>query len=222
MASHPDYAHLPEGREPGWQTQNASREARRQVGVWMMFLLGVAMIGVGIYFMVEPAKPSRPQPDILALAFFGGIGLGVIVWGEILRRRGMPKPPPFSIEVEDTKLRRGESSRARIECLDPAKVKRPLTVGVVCREFYTVVLRQHVGTQSNTTVPVEEAREVEVAGTTQTFDHGDCPVTVEFTVPADAPYSYEGTKISLAWGVIVEEENRLRRKRAIGPFWVAP
>jgi 4-amino-4-deoxy-L-arabinose transferase-like glycosyltransferase len=221
MASHPDYAHLPEGREPGWQTQNASREARRQVGIWMMFLIGVAMIGVGIYFTVEPANPGRPQPDILALAFFGGIGLGVIVWGEILRRRGMPKPPPFSVEVEDTEVRRGESSRARVECLAPAKVKRPVTVGVVCREFYTVLVKQHMGNNSNP-IDVEEAREVEVATTTQSLSPGDGPVTVEFTIPEDAPYSYEGRYVSLAWSVVVEEATPFRRKRAIDPFWVLP
>ena len=221
MTSHPEYAHLPEGRDPGWQTENASREARRQVGIVAMYLLGVAMIGAGIYFMVEPANPNRPDPDVLALAFFGGIGLGVIAWGAILRRRGMPKPPPFSVEVEDAELRRGGSSRARVECLAPAKVKRPVTVGVVCREFYTVIVKQHMGTDSNP-VDAEEAREVEVATTTQSISAGDGPVTVDFTIPEDAPYSYEGRYVSLAWGVVVEEESAFRRKRAIGPFWVLP
>lgn len=220
MASHPKYAHLPAGREPGWQTKNASREARRDTGLIMMVVVGLVSIGGGIYLMVEPA--NEEYEPWTALAFFGGIGLALFAWAWILHRRGMPHPPPFSIEVEDDELRRGESSRARIECLEPAKVRRPLSVGVVCREFYTVVLRQRMSAESNDTVPVEEAREVEVAGSIESFDLADCPLTVEFTVPPDAPYSYEGVHVSLAWGVVVEEENRLRRKRAIGPFWVLP
>jgi hypothetical protein len=219
LASHPEYAHLPEGREPGWQTQNVSREARRRLGIVMMFLLGVAMIGVGVYATAEPFNPNRPDPDYLAFAFFGGIGLGVIVWGEILRRRGMPPPPPFSIELENDELRRGDSSRARIECLDPTKVKRAVKVGVVCREFYNVMVDQPAGDDE---IAAEEAREAEVAGEWQPLTYGDGPVTVEFTVPGEGPYSYEGATVSLAWGVVVEEENLFRRKRAIGPFWVLP
>jgi hypothetical protein len=217
VPSHPEYAHLPAGREPGWQTQTKSREARRQAGIVAMVVVGVMLIGAGVYFTVEPPNPSKDQPAILALAFFGGIGLGVIAWAGFLWWRRRPKPSAFSVEAEDSELRRGESSRATVRLLDPARVEGGVRIGVVCREFVTVEVNQ-----ATNDLWLQELRDAEVTGSWQPLDPEAGEWTVEFTVPEGSPYSYEGHYVSVAWGVVVEEERVLGAKQTIDPFWVLP
>lgn len=224
MASHPEYAHLPAGREPGHQTLYVPFESRRKGGMFAMVIIGIVLIGAGAYFTAAPPNPAKDQPAILALAFFGGIGLAVIAWAAFLYYRGLPKPAHFSIEVEDIELRRGDTSRAVVTCDNPAGVRGEARVGVVCRSFYASKFETSLqpGEIGGGTVAVTEKLEGQSAGSWQSLDYENGPVTVEFTVPADGPYSYEGHHLSLAWNVMVSEGDGPNPRYAHGPFWVLP
>lgn len=224
MASHPEYAHLPEGREPGYQSRYVPREATRKGGMLAMVVIGVLLIGVGAYFTAEPPNPAKDQAAVLALVFFGGIGLAVIAWAAFLYYRGLPKPAPFTIELDTDELRRGDSSRAVITCDNPAGVRGEVRVGVVCREFYSAQTSHNLqpGEIGAGSVETTETREGQVAGTWQALADGDGPVAIEFTVPGESPYSYEGHHVSLAWNVVVAEYRGDRPRYAYGPFWVLP
>jgi hypothetical protein len=103
---------------------------------------------------------------------------------------------------------------------DPQKLGEKLDLGLVCSEFYdvkTTVYDQNGSHEQRVT------RTAEAVGQWRGADRAQPQQTVSFTVPPDAPFSYEGTTVSWAWRVsaIDRHAHRLDAHRDVA-IWVSP
>ncbi len=104
----------------------------------------------------------------------------------------------LEIRVEQPEARRGEDVRALVVVTEPDRLGQ-LEVGLVCAEYYDEQVRDHDMDGSNTHRTTSRAVEYEQ------WEHLDCVVgehEVTLTIPAHAPYSYDGDCLSFRWEVV--------------------
>jgi hypothetical protein len=122
-----------------------------------------------------------------------------------LPRMFRPALSGVTVALPRTEYRRGEAVEPEVAGGEPE-----LAVGLVCTERYLDVAR-------------ELARPVPVSATEweSWLSLADGPPS--FVIPATAPYSHEGTVLSLSWSIVVRGPRRMRLDRTIRtPIWVSP
>jgi hypothetical protein len=125
-----------------------------------------------------------------------------------------------SLEVEPAEVTRGGTVRVSLTLDSGALDGSQLQIGLVCTQF-TDVKRQTTTENGTATSRVIERSEL-------LADWRDVPAgmqmqSFEFTVPASAPFSYEGATVSWAWSVAARRPRRHRiDPRHDVPIWVRP
>jgi len=181
-----------------------------------VFLLAITagLLGAGLYFAVNPEDAG--EDGIIAavfMFFFAGI---TAPFAYILLRKVMPrKAKHLSVTLDRPAARRGEEVVARIDVLDSSKVSGKVEVSLRCIAFYEA--EQYVnGNRSAVT------REHAVHSQFRELN-GHGPQEFRFALPADGPFSYEGTNLSMVWQVFVRDPQPRRADRTLtAPLEVKP
>jgi hypothetical protein len=138
----------------------------------------------------------------------------------LLWRKWRPRQARYlQLEVEPIELRRGDTVRVTLTITDARKIGEELDLGLVCTQYYdytAVVQDQHGSHRERKTMEVEST-----AKWTKP-DRSQVRQTVQFTVPADAPFSFEGGAVSWAWHVSARDRHphRYDAHRTV-PVWVS-
>lgn len=138
--------------------------------------------------------------DILLFAFVAAFVLAVFGWQ--YRRRLRPSSDKVEISAPAS-IRRGEDVDVGITIRDGAHTGVRLRVGILCVERYDVEQSTKDGSHRVTKEDSahEEWREVSASEAQQ---------GLTFAVPAEAPYSYQGSCLSFEWHAEALEVARLR------------
>ncbi len=197
------YPHLPEGHEPGAQT-------RRRYGIvqWVMrfvfLVLALASVGLGVMTAVLAAKAEDGSLAVVLGAFaivVGVTGIFLLRWALQELKRAMDRPAShLRLMVSPVDVRRGDRLTATLTLTDLAKVEQDeVQVGLVCTEWYEVddtVVGSGTVRVTTDDVAYEEWVPAERRSDPQPFT---------FSVPADAPFSYEGNMLSFGWRVAARQ-----------------
>jgi hypothetical protein len=219
------YAHIPPGHDPGPQT------LRNQGGStffeWFVGLVGTGMFVSGLFVAVG-GRGSKfdPWEEAIGGTIFAFFGAVCALWAYSLRRKRSPlsladRLPGAALAVGRDDARRGEKLSATLTLPSSGSVdEEPLEVGLVCVEIYDyqVVAQTRAGRvyvrQTGEANAHEDWRRVERTAGDQTID---------FELPPDAPYSYEGDCVSYAWRVSARVARKLRADPRIDhAVWVLP
>jgi hypothetical protein len=108
----------------------------------------------------------------------------------------------LQISVDDPEVRRGEALDARVTIADSRL--GDVEVGLVCTEFYEVASGGGTGSNRGTSSATAFEAWHPVTGTSSVHN-------VRLSLPAEAPFSYEGELLCFRWEVVA----RGRRKRRL-------
>ena len=114
-----------------------------------------------------------------------------------------PSLSGVTVSLERTEFRRGEAVRPELV----GEVSREMVVGLVCLERYLVVERH--GFSPSFALEWESWQPTDG--------------TPSLEIPAEAPYSHEGSVLSISWEVVVRAPRRRRPDLELRtPIWVCP
>jgi len=215
------FPNLPPGHTPGPQSRRVARG--RPWGPILLFLFGLGAAGgaVALWAGRNTAK-SKSGSEVGAAVFLGVAVLLVLLAVWLWRRLVHPRVARWlDVRADPVELRRGDAVRAALRVIDPARVDGNLQLGLVCTAFHDVKVQstdaqghrsEHRSTQRAEVVT--DWRDVDAAAGEQ---------TIEFQVPSDGAFSYEGDTISWVWRVSarVQREHRSDPHNDV-PVWVAP
>lgn len=179
--------------------------------------LGVAVLAIGIasFAAGEGFGPGADGPWFVALA------LVVIAAGFVERRTSWSKPARnLELSAAPAEPRRGQAISVSLEVTRPPSADAVLEVGLVCSEIYDYQERTYRPTGSST---VRSTRVIDAYAEWAPAQATGERQQLAFTVPSEAPYSYEGDCISYAWRVCARQRRRFGRSpvREL-PIWVLP
>lgn len=207
-----EYPHLPAGRAPGSQ----SRRRRTATGC-----LSVAMPVAAVLFLLVmgPVAVLSGDPRFYVAAALGAGTFGAA--GVALRRRRRPRlAEHIGVSTASDTVRRGEEVAVRLEIADLDRVAEHLELGLVCTVWYDRYERVGRGTDSRPSRIINERTAYEEW---RSVSPGQRVQSVSFQVPANAPFSHEGSCLSFAWRVSAREPAAMRadpvRDHAL---WVSP
>jgi hypothetical protein len=184
----------------------------------MLLAGGLGFLAWGVVDYANGSGDAASEGAQAAASIFAGVfGLFLIALGALAWLKGRPlRAGHYSVTASPSELHRGGRVDAAVRVQDPAKVGEGAEVGLVCREYYSVT--KHT---KNSTYRDDEDRVV--------FEewHALSPaqplIHEAFTVPADAPYSHDGTYLSYHWCVTARERRELRPdSRTEASVWVLP
>lgn len=213
------FPHLPPGRQPGAQ----SRGSRTASGLFV-YLLPVA----GVIFLLSFVPVGLLTGDLLFVA--GGIaGAAAFIGGgfAFYRQRRPRIARHLRLATEALELRRGDTVGCRLEITDPDRVGERIEVGLVCTVRYDVLEHRgqgHGGIGRTGSSGPRRTTHQETA-----YEHwvpasrSERLQPFSLTLPADQPYSHEGSCLSFAWRVTAREPTALRSDPSRHqPIWVLP
>jgi hypothetical protein len=186
-------------------------------------LVGLAMFAAGIWAAAggRGARFDR-QEELFGGLFFAAGGLLCIYGAFAIAGRGRPKRSPrlkgVTLQAARDAFRRGADLSVTFTGRRSSGDR--LEVGIACDERFDAELKVIVkGTPTVTRQTVEEtAYEAWQAVPAGVHEH-----TVEFTLPVDAPYSYEGECVSFGWRVSLRDVRPMHKDaRHDEPIWVDP
>ena len=219
------FAHIPPGHEPGPQT------LRNQGGStlleWFVGLVGTGMFLSGV-FVAAGGRGSKfnPREELIGGTIFAFFGAVCALWAYSLRRKRRPlsladRLPGAALAVERDDARRGEKLLVTLTLASSGSAEAdPLEVGLVCVEIYDyqVIAQTRAGP-----VYVRQTREDNAYEDWRQVVRTAGDQAVEFELPRDAPYSYEGDCVSYAWRVSARVARKLRSDpRMDHAVWVLP
>ena len=112
------------------------------------------------------------------------------------------------IDPDRWSLRRGEGLTVGVEIGKPAPERETLEVGLMCQADYDLEVRtvdsegdETYSRQTQTATLFEEWPALDTTAPNQ---------RLEFQVPADGPFSYDGSAFGFRWFVVAREARRLR------------
>lgn len=215
------FPHLPAGHEPG--VQSLRNRTRRNVLSPVVGLVGTGMWMAGVWAAAggRGAEFDR-QEELLGGIIFALGGLLCVYGAWAMQEKGRPKRHPrlrgMTLTTDRADLRRGEE--VAITFLGKRGGDDPLEVGLVCAERYDMEVRARAG---GATVVTRETAEARVHEQWQAVPPGVDEQTFTFTVPREAPYSYEGDCVSYVWFASARAVKPLRKDaRLEEPIWVRP
>ncbi len=211
--------HLPAGHAPGAQSRRIARNT--PVGLIVVVLLGVGLLGGAIALLVVAPSTKSPSGSRVGAAILGAGALLLIALVAHLLRRWRPRTAGhLELRVEPIELRRGDTVTATLVISDPGKLGEKLELGLVCTEYHdrSKTVQTQYGRQ--------QQRITEKADASAQWYEPDRQQTQQwhkFTVPDDAPFSYEGGTVSWAWHVSVVDRHahRTDAHRDVA-IWVSP
>lgn len=214
MAAHATHPHLPADRSPGPQSRR--RKSDRRFVLWLLPALAVVAFVAAAAFLTGAVDAESDGGIVGGIVFaVGGAGL-VIAFVLLARARQGTGGTHLQVTGEPLELMRGDKVHARFRISDAAKVSGKVEVGLVCVVFYDIV--QVTNGSRRRVTRSEVAWEA-----WQTAQPGTAPQAFDFSVPRDAPFSYEGTCLSLAWRLTAREDRPRRRDPHTNePVWVRP
>jgi hypothetical protein len=128
---------------------------------------------------------------------------------------GWPEPPDWlRLEVEPRRLARGGNVTVTLDAPQERIAGRELGLG--CLAHHAGVHKTGEGGEAGGRFRMDR----------QTMTYADWRPAgdseFEFTVPPDAPYSYEGDVVSFYWGIWLRAEGRVADREAYVPLVVEP
>lgn len=214
-----EFPHLPPGREPG--PQSVRNRARRTLMAPFVGLVGTAMFAAGVWLAAGGRGPRFDRAEELyGGLFFGSMGLLCVYGAFVIGTRGLPRRHPrlrgTTLDAEGTDFRRGEEVSVTFAGRRTSDDR--LEIGIACDERYDTETR--VYSRGVSTV-VRQIGEATVHEEWQPVPAGAVEYTATFGLPADAPYSYEGSCLSYAWRISARAVRPLRKDaRHDEPIWV--
>lgn len=218
MSAARDFPHLPAGKTPG--ALSLRNRTRRNLLAPFVGLAGVVMYAAGVWVAAGGRGPRFDRKEEL----FGGLlfaagGLFCVYGGLVIAGRGRPKQSArlrgVTLQVAGETFRRGDD--VSVTFTGRGSSGDRLQVGIACDERFD----QEV--QTDSPVEIRQLVEAIVHESWQAVPAGAGEHTLGFTLPVDAPYSYEGDSVSFAWRVSVREaRRRARDARYDRPIWVEP
>ena len=194
--------------QPGFQTKS------RNIGEWFaavfLLLTTAGLLGGSLALAVSGLNGTADnEGEALGAAAFLLFLAGVCApFAFILVRKVMPRRAKhLAVAVQQPKVRRGEDVVARLEVLNPGKITGQVDLSLRCTALYEVAISQNGSRTAQT-------REHTVHE--QTFAlNGSGPQEFRFGVPADGPFSYEGTTFSMVWRVVARDTQPRRTDRTL-------
>jgi hypothetical protein len=222
MALHSPY--LPKGRRPGLQRRR-ERSLLRRLRRAVIVLLSVATTWAAVIGVLELWGPSvglRWFTIDNNWWFYGSgvfallVGMGLVVLWDLAN---IPHSKDQNLVIDPVELPRGDTVRARLKGENSDCRPDSLEVGLVCREFYDTLL-DAFGREGS---QVAQRMMLQAVAYEEWQPGHDRNRQYSFTVPVDAPYSYEGECLSYAWSITTRYRTRddLPIER-IMPLWVRP
>lgn len=214
------FPHLPAGREPGAQTLRSRSSG--QFWAWFLMICGTGMYAAGVW-LAAGGRGSRFDrlEELLGGLFFVVMGLLAVYLGLAWWERGRPRRHPrlrgTSLVLGGELLRRGDEVSVTYS---GRHADENIEVGLACDERFDVQVPVYV--KGMTTV-LRQTRDGVAYEQWQPLPAGAVEQTFTFSVPADAPYSYEGDCVSYAWRVSARRVKALQEDpRFDQPIWVEP
>lgn len=216
-----EFPHLPPGREPG--PQSVRNRARRTLVAPFVGIVGAAMFAAGVWVAAggRGARFDRGE-ELFGGLFFGGMGLLCVYGAFVIWERGQPKRHPrlrgASLLADGTDFRRGGD--VSVTFTGRRTTDDRLELGIACDERYDTEARVYA---RGVTTVVRQTGEAAVHEEWQAVPAGAAQHTATFRVPAEAPYSYEGSCLSYAWRISARAVRPLRKDARLDvPIWVEP
>jgi hypothetical protein len=216
-----DFPHLPPGRRPGPQSLRTLK--RRTFVAPFVGLVGTAMFAAGVWAAAggRGYRYDRRE-ELLGGLLFAAFGLLCVYAALVLADRGRPKRSPrlkgVTLGVSNDGVRRGDELEVTF-----AGGRSPddrLEVGIACDERFDTEVQVAV---KGTPIGSRQTSEAVAYEQWQAVPGGVSEHQLVFTVPPDAPYSYEGDCCSFAWRVSVRDARPLSKDpRHDEPIWVDP
>jgi len=215
------FDHLPPGHPPGRQSRRAART--RPWGPILLFLFALGALGGSIALWVgRNTAKSKSGSEVGAAVFLGVAILLVLVAIWLWRRLFHARVARYlDVTADPIELRRGDAVHATLRVTDPSRIDGKLQIGLMCTAFHDVKVESydaqgHRSERRSTerTEVVTDWRDVDPSAGEQRLD---------FAVPPDSAFSYEGDTVSWAWRVSarVAREHRSDPHRDV-PIWVSP
>ena len=186
--------------------QRKSKSGLEWFAFVFLLLITAGLLGAGLYFAVNPEDAG--EDGIVAavfMFFFAGI---TAPFAYILMRKVMPrKAKHLAISVDQPAPRRGDEVVVRLDVLDPGKIAGQVDVALRCIALYeaTTYVNGNRTAQTREHTAHDDRREVTGAG----------PQEFRFKLPADGPFSYEGTNFSMVWKVVARDAQPRRSDRTL-------
>jgi hypothetical protein len=184
----------------------------RRIASWILATIGLffAVGGIATFDGIGEASVF-----ILAVAL-------LLLGGAVAVRRSSWAKPARHLQLTAAPgdLRRGQPVSVRLDVGASLPAEAMIEVGLVCSEMYDyveVIRTQQGRSRSRSTKAVDAHAEWVRA------QPSSGPQQFTFTVPAAAPYSYEGDCLSYAWRVSARQPKDMGRDpvREV-PIWVRP
>jgi hypothetical protein len=186
-------------------------------------VVGTAMFAAGVWVAAggRGAGFDRRE-ELLGGLFFAAMGLLCVYGAMVIWQRGEPRRHPrlrrTTLSVDGETLHRGDEISVTLS--SPQTNDDRLEVGLACDERFDTQVRVYVRGASTVR---RQTGEVTVYERWQPVAPGVDGQTFRFTVPTEAPYSYEGDCVSFAWRVSARAVRPLRKDpRVDRPIWVEP
>lgn len=213
--------HLPPGAQPGPQSRRRRSDVR--IRGWIAPALALAGVLSLVSFAASAAGFDTPIPDL-------GIGIGgtdlfwLAVAGVLIgiaftdwRKANPRRDPRVTIELDRDRVRRGQEVRALVAGMPE---RTAVEVSLTCRVHWDQRKRSSAsGDRGGSTTRV-------VAEATASEDFAQASPSGEAhpRLPADQPYSHEGSVISFAWLITARTMVDGKRGRPSMPVavWVDP
>lgn len=171
--------------------------------------------------LVTAKHAKSPSGAHAGAAILGAAAIFMLVLLIYVVHKMRPRQARYlELRVEPIEARRGGTVTATLTISDAAKLGEQIELGLVCTEYYD---------QKKTVYTQNGYSEQRMTSSTDAFakwdqpDPGQTQQTIRFTVPEDAPFSYEGGTVSWAWRVAVLDRHahKTDAHRDI-PIWVSP
>jgi hypothetical protein len=182
----------------------------------VLFIACFIGIPLGVVAATDSEGVIYATLGILAVVFVVGMWLVA----RRFRPAAAPEPDQFEVFAEPIEVWRGEEIEADLAILEPDGLGDGIEVGVVCVERYDRPVTSRTDDGTVTERAIGEAIAYERWLPAWRIDE---PQTFSFTIPPDAPYSYEGECLSFAWRVSARERGtRGAAETSDDPIWVLP
>jgi hypothetical protein len=191
------------------------------VAVLLIALIAGGLLAGAVLLLVTANQAKSPSGSRIGAAVFAGLALALAPLVFYLWRRWRPpEAHHLQLRVEPVELRRGDAVSATLVISDAGKLGEKLELGLVCSEYYD---------EEKTVYTQNGSHKQRVTSTAAAFsewsgpDRGQAQQTVRFTVPLEAPFSYEGGAVSWAWHVsVIDRHGHRPDSHRDVPVWVSP
>lgn len=213
------HGHVPPGHEPGPQSRRSSRG--RPIGLMILALATLGMLAAAVVLLLTASHAKSPSGARIGAAILGGAGLFLLLFTVWYWRRTHPRDAPYlELQVQPIELRLGDTVTATLVISDAAKLGDKLELGLVCTEYYDVKV---------TVADQNGSHDQRVTRTLDAYtkwivpDRGQRQQSFQFTVPEQAPFSYEGGAASWAWRIAAVDRHAHRTDGHQDiAIWVSP